>query len=69
MGDLLVDVDLLGSLGGTPYEDTVTALGLALESEKKVTQLSKDKGLTATVLRLAQTAEQASCRCRWHCCW
>ena len=58
-GDLLVDIDFIGDLASKETKDVVTVVALALEREKKELQPSKDKGLDASVLRVAQTMQQA----------
>ena len=50
---------MIGHLAGKDSADVVTVIGLALESEKRNIQPSKYKGLSATVVRRAQSAEEA----------
>ena len=53
IGDLLIDVDVVGSTFQQTFANVASDMALALEAEKKELQPSKSKGLDATVLRFA----------------
>ena len=56
---------MIGQLAEKDSADVVTVFGLALESEKRSVQPSKNKGLSATVVRRAQSAEEALAAARF----